>query len=66
MLHTEADQATTNYGFLAQEVKAVIPGLVEDMDNGLLGVKALSIIPYLVKSVQELSAQVKALQTAHV
>ena len=64
-LHTaEADQAITNYGFLAQEVQAVIPGLVENMEDGLLGVKALSILPYLVKAVQELSEQVKALQSA--
>ena len=64
VLHTEADQAITNYGFLAQDVQAVIPGLVENLDNGLLGVKALSIIPFLVKAVQELSVQVKALQAS--
>ena len=63
-LHNEADQAATNYGFIAQEVQAVKPELVEKMENGLLGVNITSLIPFLVKGIQELSMRVKALESA--
>ena len=61
-LHGESDLATTNYGFLAQEVQTVMPNLVEVMDTGLLGIKALSFIPYLVKGIQELKARMDAFE----
>ena len=49
-----------NHGFIAQEVALVLPDLVEDMDisgNTIKSIKPLALIPYLVKAVQELSAQ---------
>ena len=48
-------------GFLAQDVQTLIPTAV--IDNGtFLQLDPTKIIPYLVKAVQELSAQVAALQ----
>jgi hypothetical protein len=48
-------------GFIAQEVQALVPDAVNDIDGTLLLHKE-ELVPYLVKAVQELSEQVKAMQ----
>ena len=63
-MHNESDLAATNYGFIAQDVQSANSNLVEKMDNGLLSVNSIAMIPFLVKAVQELSAQVKLLTPA--
>ena len=42
-------------GFIAQELKEVIPGTVTKDEKGILGIAKEELIPYLVKSIQELS-----------
>ena len=51
--------AKDNLGFIAQEVQELIPQAVtiSDEKTGMLGLKTDFIIPYLVKSIQELSAK---------
>jgi hypothetical protein len=48
-------------GFIAQEVQELVPDAVNDIDGTLLLHKE-ELVPYLVKAVQELSEQVKAMQ----
>lgn len=45
-------------GVIAQQLRQIIPELVSEDDNGLLGVNYIGLIPYLVKAVQELSTAV--------
>ena len=45
-------------GIIAQQLRQIIPELVGEDDNGLLGVNFIGLIPYLVKAVQELSTAV--------
>jgi trimeric autotransporter adhesin len=40
-------------GFIAQEMEAVIPGLVATGEDGYKGIYTVEIIPYLVKALQE-------------
>lgn len=56
--------AKDNLGFIAQEVQELIPQAVSisDEKTGMLGLKTDFIIPYLVKSIQELSAKVSLLE----
>jgi len=62
----------TNHGFIAQEVKTAIDAhseikdgfrLWDDRDDGSQEVAETALIPILTKAVQELSAQVTALET---
>lgn len=61
-------QAPNQYGLIAQELQQVIPDVVAntglDVDGveDVLGVSYSSIIPILIKAVQELSAEVEALK----
>ena len=65
---------TTQHGFIAQEVKTAIdahPELKdgfdmwkEDVDDGRQRVGEASLIPIIVKAIQELSAKVTALEAA--
>lgn len=52
------------FGFIAQEVREVIPDIVSTpkTEEDMLGVNYLSMIPFLTKAIQELSAKVAALE----
>jgi len=56
----------TQYGFIAQEVQSIMPDLVKSFKaedgNEYLGLEKEGIYATLVKAIQELSAQVTALQ----
>jgi hypothetical protein len=67
MIGHEANQL----GFIAQEVQEIIPESVSEMMGGNLGMDKSSIIPVLVKAIQEqqaiietLTARITALETA--
>ena len=50
-------------GLIAQQVEQVEPSLVDiNADDGHYSLKTIELVPYLIKAVQELSAQVKELQ----
>ena len=44
-------------GFTAQNMQSVFPELVEANDAGILGIKTLELMPYVIKGVQELSSK---------
>tara|TARA_R110002020_G_scaffold173984_2_gene364990 strand:+ start:5582 stop:7549 length:1968 start_codon:yes stop_codon:yes gene_type:complete len=49
-------------GFVAQEVENAIPEASSPMDSGLLSVSVTSMIPTLVKAIQEQQAQIELLK----
>lgn len=49
-------------GFIAQEVKEVIPDIVHIDKNGEQGINYTAIIPYLVESIKELSNELNSLR----
>ena len=54
-----------NIGFIAQEVEKVIPEITEDYDikgEKYLGMRTTDLIPFLVKSIQELSKELNDLK----
>lgn len=59
----EKEDAPTRVGFVAQEIREVIPEAVtgEETETEFLAVSTTEIIPFLVKSVQELSSKVDEL-----
>ena len=58
---TPAD-ARTRYGFLAQEVQKVLPELVVEDENGVLGVDYIGFIPLLVDVVKRQNEEIAALR----
>ena len=51
----------TQSGFIAQEVEVVIPGLVSTNSDGFKSLNITGIMPYVVKALQEQSAQITAI-----
>ena len=51
------------YGFLAQELEAVIPGAVAMTEEGDRLVNYSALIPILTAAIQELTARVAALES---
>ena len=49
-------------GFIAQDVKEVLPDLVRTNDDGKLSLRDKGIIPVLVEAIKELEARVKELE----
>ncbi len=49
-------------GFIAQEVETVLPDIITKGQDGMLGMKTESIIPYLVKAIQEQQKEIEALK----
>jgi len=49
-------------GVMAQEVEKVLPEVVTTRDNGYKAVKYEKLVPLLIESIKELSAQIKELQ----
>lgn len=52
-----------HYGFIAQDVQAILPNLVsKNKDDDMLNLNQTELIPVLVRAVQELAAEVEALK----
>ena len=51
-----------HYGLLAQDVQKLFPELVEEKGDGYLSVNYMELIPLLIQSVQELSAEIEELK----
>ena len=51
-----------HYGLLAQELQDLYPDLVYEGEDGYLSVNYIELIPILIKSIQDLSAKVDALE----
>jgi hypothetical protein len=48
-------------GFIAQEYQTVLPEQVNEKDDGMLSLNQ-NLVPYLVKAIQELSAEIQSLK----
>jgi hypothetical protein len=62
-----AEGARVRYGFLAQDILALeggTPVIIDNIDEDNLKFNESSLIPVLVKAIQELSAEVAALKAA--
>jgi len=49
-------------GFIAQDVEKVLPDVITKGEDGMLGMKTESIIPYLVKAIQEQQEEINTLK----
>lgn len=59
----ERQAAKEHIGFIAQDVRKILPLLVEkEKDQDLLTLNSVELIPVLVKAIQELSAEVEELK----
>ena len=54
--------AGRHHGFIAQEVREVVPGLVSETTDGMLALDTTEMLPILVQAVKELDAQNAALR----
>ena len=52
-----------DYGVIAQEIKAVMPELVDTRDNGYLAVKYDKIVPLLIEAIKELKQEIEELKS---
>ena len=52
-----------DYGVIAQEIKDVMPELVDTRDNGYLAVKYDKIVPLLIESIKELKKEIEELKS---
>lgn len=50
------------FGFIAQEVQAVLPGLVEKRPDEMLGLRTDSLLPIAIQAIQEQQVEIEALQ----
>lgn len=51
-----------HYGLIAQELKEIYPDLVYESGNGYLSVNYIELVPILIKSIQELTSKIDALE----
>ena len=51
-----------NFGFLAQDVKKIMPNIVVTDENGTLAVDYIALIPLLVEAIKEQSTQIDSLK----
>jgi hypothetical protein len=63
-MKTEDDRKKKHIGLIAQEVKAVIDELVEDVDETTqnYGLANSELVPVLIKAIQELNAKIEVLE----
>lgn len=50
-------EQSLHYGLLAQELKEIYPELVLEGQDGYLGVNYIELVPILIRSIQELKAE---------
>jgi hypothetical protein len=58
----KTDPTTPKIGFIAQEVEAVVPEVIQKSEDGIYGMNYPELIPVLVNAIQELEARVRALE----
>jgi hypothetical protein len=50
-------------GFIAQEMKQVVPDVVKEMGDGTLSIQYAKLVPVLVNAIKELQAEVELLKS---
>lgn len=58
-----SDAVHQKYGFIAQQVEDIIPGVINQIEGGYKQVDLLPLVSALIGSVQALNAKVKALES---
>lgn len=58
----DSSEESARIGFIAQEVKPIIPEAIQGSEEIRLGLSITELIPALVKAIQELNAKVEALE----
>lgn len=61
--HSRKQVNRTQIGFIAQEVEAVFPELVDTSNEGFKGIQYSRFVPILVESIKELRKEMKMLST---
>lgn len=56
------NSSSTQYGFIAQEVKRIFPDLVSETEDGTLAVNYVALIPILTTTIQELTDRITVLE----
>ena len=54
---TDKQPSATHYGLSAQELQQIYPDLVYEGQDGYLGVNYVELVPILIRSIQELKAE---------
>ncbi|MBQ7530684.1 MAG: tail fiber domain-containing protein, partial [Paludibacteraceae bacterium] len=62
---TTMDDGLTHYGLDAQVMKRLFPDLVQEDKAGCISINYVELIPLLVQTVQELSAEVEELKSTN-
>jgi hypothetical protein len=62
--NNKADREGKGFGFIAQEVKEVLPHAVKESNDGYLGVDYIQFIPVLLKEIKDLKSRVNELENA--
>ncbi|KAL7717272.1 Peptidase S74 domain-containing protein [Entamoeba marina] len=57
------NETQTKYGFIAQEVEEILPGLVQTDDGGNLSVDVLGVVPYIVEALKTIHQNSTELKT---
>lgn len=60
----EAKQSARHYGLSAQQLREIYPDLVIEGQDGYLGVNYVELVPILIRSIQQLKAEVEELRAA--
>lgn len=64
IMNEEEDGAKKRFGLIAQEAQLIIPEIVSQMPNiEYIGITYTEIIPFLIKSIQELKAEIDILKS---
>ena len=53
---------STHLGLVAQDVKEILPDVVKEDENGMLGINYTELIPVLINAIQEQQTQINKLQ----
>lgn len=58
----EAKSKKLHFGLIAQELQTIYPNLVEEGEDGYLGINYVELVPILIRSIQELKQEVDELR----
>jgi hypothetical protein len=58
----EVTKLDSDVGFIAQQVKTVLPDIVREGEDGYLGLRERAIIPLLVEAIKELNKKIESLE----
>ena len=58
----EVQSQKLHFGLIAQELQTIYPNLVEEGEDGYLGINYVELVPILIRSIQELKQEVDELR----